>query len=423
MVGPVSRSLFGGVSGARAEQPIDDAARQTKSFEAPASRKKRSKKQRAAEAPSIAQPAVSETTVEDETVWADATDDAKLVSMAAARGLHLHPSTLDHLCVSFDLGQRLSCQVLESPGGALRLLLTTERGDYDLRAVGRDVVGRLGLDVELGLIAYLRQRSYPSPDLLSKAGGQYVRHNGVFYTVAPAMAGKAYDESDAQAIAAGRSLARYHTLARGYGGPYRLAGSRYVTDVLVENATWLRGMQRFVSQVRPDHLGALGPVFGDTAHQLRDLQAPIHELYDSESRLITHGSFTRDAVLFRDDVVVKVDDFQQTSYDVRLTDVAKACISFCSRTGASEADRTLERGLYRQFRAAYGENASLSAHESRCLPLLIQSDRIFGFVAQCRALFDASSPDGTSSLVESITASAERLRAQMEVDAECVSEE
>ena len=423
MVGPVSRSLFG-ARDLRPGKSSDDATLQPKSVEAPVSRRKRSSRQRAAKATRVAREAIPEAAPQDEAPWVDSLDDSALVALAAARGLQIHASALDQLCVTYGLGRRLACQALDGSGATLRLLLTTERGDYELRAIARDVVGRRGLDVELGLIAYLRQRSFPAPNPLSRpSGGQYVRHEGVFYVIAPAMAGQAYDESDAQAIAAGRSLARYHTLVRDYPGPFRLAGSRYLTDVLVEDAAWLRGMQHFVTQVRPDQLGELGEVFSDVSRQLLDLQAPIRDLYGKEPRLITHGSFTRGAVLFHDDVVVKVDDFEQTSYDVRLTDVARACISFCRHADGSAEGPALERGLYRQFRAAYAEGATLNERESRCLPVFIQAERIFGFVAQCRALFDASSPDETGGLVDSITGSAENLRSRMEVDADCIGED
>ncbi|HEX5368915.1 MAG TPA: phosphotransferase [Dehalococcoidia bacterium] len=428
VLGPVSRSVPGGVNGVRPKQR-NKAAAQSKTVDAPISRKKQRQQQQTitkpADAVNAAEANAADTLLLPDGVWADATSDATLVERAAERGLKLDASTLDRLCVAYGLDARLSCKLIEGDGPALSVLLTTTRGDYQLRAVGRDAVGRLGLDVEIAIIAYLRQRAFPAPDLLTTAAGaRYVRHDGVFYAVAPAVAGRTY-ESDAQAIAAGRILARFHTFMRSFEGPYRLGGSRYLPDVIGENATWLRGMQRFVSDVRPDQLGELEPVFSDASRRLLGLQQPIRDLYDNEPRLVTHGSFTRDAVLFDHGVVVKVDAFEQTSYDIRLTDVAHACISFCSRTGETDeaGHAPLERGRYRQFLAGYGEAAPLSERESRCLPLLIQANHITSFVAQCRASFDASSPEDAGELVRNIIESAERLRGQMAVDADCMNDD
>ena len=423
MLGSVSRSVLGGVKGLRTGERERDSSLST-ALDPALRKKKRTSMQAAAttgaapKAPGVEDPQRAEAICEE------ATSDLDLISLANERGLKLGPASIDQVCAAYGLGRRLSCRVRETFGAALELSLITERGDYELRALGRDVVGSLGLEVEAGLVAYLRQRRYPAPDLLTTvAGARYVRHEGVAYVVASAVAGELYDESDAQAISAGRSLGLYHVLVNDYPGPYRLAGSRYATDTIVEDLTWLRSMQRFVAHVRRRQLGALKPIFATTAERLKRLQPSIAALYTHEPRLITHGSFTRDEVLFQDDIVVNVKGFQSTSYDVRLVDVAHACISFCSTTDEPDLAPRLEREVYRQFLAGYAEVAALSEIESRSLPALIQAERVLDFVAQCRILLDAFSPDESCDLVSAIEQAAERLQAQVEGDANCVGDE
>jgi homoserine kinase type II len=215
------------------------------------------------------------------------------------------------------------------------------------------------LVVQLDLMRLLRDRGLPVPlPVPTGSGADHALLDGRFWTLTREIPGERYDETSAAHLRQfGRTLARYHDLTEdvdaGHGEPGLLTDLR--------------------ARLEP---GELPPSIVARGHRLVQR---LTELAPDLPRAFVHGGARRGSLLFRDDRVIGVLDFDSAHGDVRVLDLAVAVHDVGKvYTDPAAADHKVRMDLNRvhDLLLAYTETRSLRPSEAAALPLLLEAKRV-----------------------------------------------
>jgi homoserine kinase type II len=218
------------------------------------------------------------------------------------------------------------------------------------------------------LMQWLRLRGFPTPAVhFTTAGDSILDLNGEIYEIQEYIAGEPYDFGNPNHLdEAARTLSRYHRAVEGlelaalrsFDERYSPALARNLLGSLVK--TWrLEDDDGLLSQAR-----AL-----DTYLEQLTVRFSVHR---PMPHLVIHGDYYADNLLFDGDGIVGVVDYDKSSWQPRVVEVAEAVIFFASPDpghfehlvypGLLEWE-PLERFLY-----LYTRESALAEHEICALP-------------------------------------------------------
>jgi Ser/Thr protein kinase RdoA (MazF antagonist) len=249
------------------------------------------------------------------------------------------PSELAVVLSHYDVGVIESAK--EYPRGSRRapkLLLRSPRGRYLLkrRASGKDDPFKVAF--AHALVGHLREKGFPVPALI----GTRDEHNsllqlgGHVYELFEYVDGSRYDNSLEQTTFAGRTLAQYHTAVEDFETEWTPpAGSYHDADAV---RTGLNAI--------PTTAASHDSVIGHEAELLQITQE-LYELYDSAAKrvdehgfreypvTIIHGDWHPGNMLFDNERICAVLDFDASRHQPSIVDVAYGMLQFSILRGAA----------------------------------------------------------------------------------------
>jgi Ser/Thr protein kinase RdoA (MazF antagonist) len=296
------------------------------------------------------------------------------------------PSELAVVLSHYDLGVIESAK--EFARGSRRspkLLLRTADGRYLLkrRAQGRDRPARVTF--AHSLLWHLLQKGFPVPRLLSTRDTQesVLTHAGGVYELFEYMGGERYDESLEQTAHAGKTLARFHRAVADFQTAWQPPPGGFHDSMAVRS-----GLNAI-----PTTIASHDSVVGYEA-ELLSLTQELYERYDeaaeAANRLgyahwpgwIIHGDWHPGNMLFRNNKVTVVLDFDATRRSPTVVDVANGMLQFSILRGGGDPGQWPEffdQPRMRRFLMGYASRVKLDPTQLQAIPhLMIES-----LVAEC----------------------------------------
>lgn len=222
------------------------------------------------------------------------------------------------------------------------------------------------------LMKWLREGGFPAPAIVPTAGGETLLIlNGELYEIQDYIEGDLYDHNrSAHLEAAATTLGRYHARVKGFA-PWALCtrGELYSPTNASTALRLVTARLHEACQLGED------PGLPTAIHQLRsrahDLAARFAH-HGTLPHLVIHGDYYADNLLFRDDQIVGVVDYDNASWQPRVAELAEALIYFASRRPGQLKHLVypgfLEWKPFTRFLQGYARLVSLDEDEVRALP-------------------------------------------------------
>jgi homoserine kinase type II len=224
------------------------------------------------------------------------------------------------------------------------------------------------IEAQHRLILFLQDHGFPvAPPLLTKQGETYVSVRGIPCSLYPYINGRALDPRNLhQLITAAETLARYHQLTAGYSGIPPLSQPLFPEHFKEK----LRDFREY-SENFDDSLSMLGIAESMVAFEscLDEIETEMQNLpYDSLPKVVIHGDYKPENILFQGDDIAAVIDFGRSRNEARLFDIAK---TIAGLVGTSDDAAFLD--MTRAFFAGYISICPLNKGERSALFSLIQA--------------------------------------------------
>ncbi len=263
--------------------------------------------------------------------------------------------------------------IVEYPRGsrkAPKLLITSEQGKFLLkrRARGKDDPFKVAFAHAIQL--YLASKQFPLPHLIGtrKDNNSMLQWRGSVYELFEYIPGQGYPQTLESTFDSGRVLSLYHKLLLDFQSEWTPPSGSYHAAPAVE-----QGMRAIEQQVRPE--SEIGKVL-DYLHKSYTHAA---ETADAEGlsewpRQIVHADWHAGNMLFRDNRVVAVIDYDAARLLPRVLDIANGALQFSIMGGDEDVSKWpeyLDESRFKRFLRGYDEVMLLSQAEVRTLPWLM----------------------------------------------------
>ncbi len=268
----------------------------------------------------------------------------------------------------YDLGELRSARRVERGFVNENWVVETSQGGYFLKRRHSTLCQPVIICAQHALVEHLRQSGFPAPALVATVDGETLLIlDGEFYEVQEYIKGAPYDHaSPAHFREAASTLSLYHTHVQGFApSALRDLGDLYSPAIVSANladltAAWElerdQNLAQFARQLEA-HAGDLATRFAD--------HGPL-------PHLVIHGDYYAGNLLFEDDRVVGVVDYDKTRWQPRVVELAEALIYFASsRPGHLKHlvyPGFLEWEPFTCFLHHYARATPLDENEARALP-------------------------------------------------------
>jgi homoserine kinase type II len=281
---------------------------------------------------------------------------------------------LDH----YDLREVVSLVGLRSRTNE-NYLLTTLDGRYVLRSSHRSR-SPASLAFEHRLLDYLAHRGFPViQPLPSLEMETWVALDGRLWTLCRYAEGEQLDRTrPSHLTGAARALAAYHRIARSF----ERSDEQRVGTWNIEH--WLKTTVEASAYLRPAEQPAIEAARAYLVESLdcldRALSGPdIAQLW----KVVIHGDFSRRNILFQQDQLLAVLDFDGCHFDIRAMDLAIAIKNICR---GLDKHSQLDMARVSAFMTAYKAEEPLTNGELAAIPPMLQAHRLRSLVARYERL-------------------------------------
>ena len=264
--------------------------------------------------------------------------------------------------------------VTEFPKGsrkAPKMLVAAEQGKFLLkrRAKGRDDPFKVAFCHAIQL--HLAAKGFPLPSLIgTKAdNNSMLQWRGHVYELFEFIQGQPYPQTSDSTRDSGRVLAVFHGLLEGFRSEWQPGGGSYHNSQYVDQA--VKQIPEKVARGNGDVEGTLGYLFEMYQTCAAEVEKGGIATWPNQ---VVHGDWHPGNMLFRDDAVVAVIDYDSARILPRAIDVANGALQF-SIIGEEEDvsfwPAHLDENRYRAFLAGYDSVMLVSKAEMRMLPWLM----------------------------------------------------
>ena len=213
------------------------------------------------------------------------------------------------------------------------------------------------LAAQLRLMALLRDRGFPAPEVVATStGADHAEVGGRWWVATRAVAGTPFDDrSPAHLRALGLVLARYH---------------RAVADLPADGPE-----PPLLAELRARAEGADPELQDRTAQVVERLTGLLPDL----PRVVVHGGARRSSLRFAGDEVAGVLDFDSAHPDVRVLDLAVAVHDagkVYTRLGEDDHKVALDLDRVGELLTSYRHEVRPTEAEIEALPLLLEAKRL-----------------------------------------------
>jgi Ser/Thr protein kinase RdoA (MazF antagonist) len=274
----------------------------------------------------------------------------------------------------FDIG--VVDSIVEFPRGsrkAPKLLIVSEQGKFLLkrRARGKDDPFKVAFTHALQL--HLANKQFPLPHLMGtrKENNSMLQWRNGVYELFEYIPGQTYPQTLESTFDSGRILALYHKLLEEFKSEWQPPTGSYHAASAVDSG--LRSIaagvpdtpeNKEVQQLLSFLLGA----YRKSAERVQSLGI------DNWPKQIVHADWHPGNMLFRDNRVVAVIDYDSARLLPRIIDVANGALQFSIIGGDDDISKWpdyLDESRFKRFLRGYDEVMLLSQAEIRTIPLLM----------------------------------------------------
>jgi homoserine kinase type II len=272
----------------------------------------------------------------------------------------------------FDIG--IINSVVEYPRGsrkAPKLLIVSEQGKFLLkrRARGKDDPFKVAFSHALQL--YLASKQFPLPHLIGtkrENNSMLQWRNGV-YELFEYIPGQGYPQTLEATYESGRVLGLYHKLLQDFKTEYQPPTGSYHMAPSVE-----QGLRIIPSQLPSSDLDLRALLSFLLESYRHAAEAVEQEGIDGWPRQIVHADWHPGNMLFRENHVVAVIDYDAARLLPRVVDVANGALQFSILGGDEDVKKWpeyLDESRFKRFLRGYDQVVLLSQAEIQAMPWLM----------------------------------------------------
>ena len=272
----------------------------------------------------------------------------------------------------YDIG--IIDSIVEYPRGSRKspkLLVVSEQGKFLLkrRARGKDDPFKVAFAHAIQL--YLAGKQFPLPHLVGtrKENNSMLQWRNSVYELFEYIPGQAYPTTLESTFEAGRVLSLYHKLLQGFQSEWQPSTGSYHAAPSVEQGL----------KIIPNTLQFHDSAHGELLRFLRESYAHAALAANQQGlehwpRQIVHADWHPGNMLFRDNRIVAVIDYDSSRLLPRIVDVANGCLQFSMIGGDEDVNKWpdyLDETRFKRFLRGYDEVMLLSEAEIRTIPWLM----------------------------------------------------
>ncbi len=272
----------------------------------------------------------------------------------------------------FEIG--VISSIAEYPRGsrkAPKLLIVSEQGKFLLkrRARGKDDPYKVAFAHALQL--FLAGKQFPLPHLIGtrKDNNSMLQWRNAVYELFEYIPGQAYPQTLEATADSGRVLSLYHKLLQDFQSEWQPSGGSYHQAPAVEH-----GLRSIPSSL-PGGDGELRSVLDSLQTSYRQAaEAVDREGLGSWPSQIVHADWHPGNMLFRDNHVVAVIDYDSARQLPRIIDAANGALQFSLIGGDDDVAKWpehLDETRFKRFLRGYDQVMLLSEAEIRTIPWLM----------------------------------------------------
>src|SRR3984957_11980958 len=274
----------------------------------------------------------------------------------------------------FDIGEVDS--IVEFPRGsrkAPKLLIVSEQGKFLLkrRARGKDDPFKVAFTHALQL--FLASKQFPLPHLIGtrKENNSMLQWRNGVYELFEYIPGQGYPQTLEGTFDSGRILSLYHKLLEDFKSEFQPPSGSYHAAGAVES-----GLKSITAGVpnTPEN-AEVHQLLNYLAGSYRKAAERVQKLgIDSWPKQIVHADWPPGNMLFRDNPVVAVIDYDSARLLPRIIDIANGALQFSIIGGDDDISKWpdyLDESRFKRFLRGYDEVNLLSQAEIRAIPLLM----------------------------------------------------
>jgi homoserine kinase type II len=262
--------------------------------------------------------------------------------------------------------------IVDYPRGsrkAPKLLIVSEQGKFLLkrRARGKDDPYKVAFSHALQL--YLASKQFPLPHLVGtrKDNNSMLQWRNAVYELFEYIPGQGYPQTLEATFDSGRVLSLYHKLLQDFQSEWKPSGGSYHQAPAVE-----QGLRAIPSQVGDTDAR---PVLEFLRESYRHAAQMVEGLgLDRWPKQIVHADWHPGNMLFRDNHVVAVIDYDSARLLARIIDVANGALQFSIIGGDEDVSKwpdKLDEGRFKRFLRGYDQVMLLSEAELKTVPWLM----------------------------------------------------
>jgi Ser/Thr protein kinase RdoA (MazF antagonist) len=275
----------------------------------------------------------------------------------------------------FDIG--IVESITEYPRGsrkAPKLLISAEQGKFLLkrRARGKDDPFKVAFSHALQL--YLASKQFPLPHLIGtkKENNSMLQFRGQVYELFEYIPGQPYPQTLESTFDSGRILGLYHKLLLDFKSEWHPSSGSYHMAPAVE--TGLRTIPQTLAANHPDN-SSIVKLLNFLLESYRYSAEMVEHLgLEGWPKQIVHADWHPGNMLFRDNHVVAVIDYDAARLLPRIVDIANGALQFSILGGDDDVSKWpeyIDESRFKRFLRGYDEVMLLSQAEIRTIPWLM----------------------------------------------------
>jgi homoserine kinase type II len=272
----------------------------------------------------------------------------------------------------FDIG--VVEEIKEFPRGsrkAPKLLVNTEQGKFLLkrRARGKDEAFKVAFSHALQL--FLAAKQFPLPHLIGtkKENNSMLQWRGAVYELFEYIPGQSYPHTLEATFDSGRVLSLFHKLLTDFKSEWQPAAGSYHQQPSIENG--LKNIPAAL-QTTDGSLNSCLDYLSDTYKFAADRAEQTG--LSTWPKQFVHADWHPGNMLFRDNHVVAVIDYDSSRQLPRIIDIANGALQFSIIGGDEDVSKWpdyLDESRFKRFIRGYDEVMLLSDAEIRAMPWLM----------------------------------------------------
>jgi Ser/Thr protein kinase RdoA (MazF antagonist) len=267
--------------------------------------------------------------------------------------------------------------IVEYPRGsrkAPKLLVHSDQGKFLLkrRARGKDDPFKVAFSHAMQL--YLAGKQFPLPHLIGtkKENNSMLQWRGLVYELFEYIPGQSYPQTLEATFDSGRILALYHKLLLDFKSEWQPSSGSYHMAPAVESG--LRTIPQTLAANHPDsaNIVALLNFLLESYRYCADMVE--NQGIETWPKQIVHADWHPGNMLFRDNHVVAVIDYDAARLLPRIVDIANGALQFSILGGDDDVSKWpeyIDESRFKRFLRGYDEVMLLSQAEIQAIPWLM----------------------------------------------------